>query len=89
MRPSESQATAANAADRGVVVSLPGVSRELLDDRDLEREYRLKRKTWQNMRIAGTGPVYMKTGDSKRARCLYRRDDVEAWLAARRVEPRR
>jgi hypothetical protein len=63
----------------------PRSADDYLDDKGLEREYVLKRKTWQNKRSAGTGPVYIKAG----GRCLYRRKDVESWLASRRVEPGR
>jgi hypothetical protein len=35
------------------------------------------------MRHTRRGPPYFKLGD----RCLYRREDVETWLASRRVEP--
>jgi len=57
----------------------------MLFDKSLEGDYGIRRKTWQNWRSAGSGPPYFKIG----ARCLYRRGDVEAWLAARRIEPRR
>jgi Helix-turn-helix domain len=46
---------------------------------------RISVKTLANWRSSGSGgPPYHKLG----SRCVYRRDDVEAWLAARRVQPR-
>ena len=41
---------------------------------------RLSRRTLEGMRVAGTGPRYLKAGTGKRSRVLYREADVLAWL---------
>ncbi len=38
----------------------------------------ISERTLERWRIEGTGPVYIKAG----RRVLYRRDDIEQWLAA-------
>jgi hypothetical protein len=42
-------------------------------------------KAWQAARRAGLGPAYIRAGLKT---VLYRRADVEAWLASRYVAPR-
>lgn len=42
---------------------------------------RISRRTLEQMRVAGTGPRYLKVGPGKRARVLYRQDDITIWLA--------
>jgi hypothetical protein len=34
-------------------------------------------------RVLGTSPPFVKTGDGKSSRVLYRRADIDAWLEAR------
>jgi hypothetical protein len=53
----------------------------VLTRRDLATHYRIPVATWETWAIRGGGPPYHKVG----RRCLYRREDVEAWFAARRV----
>jgi hypothetical protein len=41
---------------------------------------RLSDRTLERFRVEGTGPRYVKAGPGNRARVLYRKDDLEAWL---------
>lgn len=41
--------------------------------------------TWRKQ---GTGPAYMKLGEKKNSPVRYERDDLEAWLQARKVVPK-
>lgn len=54
---------------------------EWVDDRALERFTPIKRVTWQVWRSRGEGPPFYRVG----RRCLYRLDEVRAWLSAQRV----
>ena len=42
---------------------------------------RLAPKTLERFRIDAGGPPYLKAGPGKRAKVLYRRSDLDAWLA--------
>jgi hypothetical protein len=42
---------------------------------------RLKPRTLEALRVEGTGPRYYKIGPGKRARVVYTRSDLEAWVA--------
>lgn len=42
---------------------------------------RLAPKTLERFRITAGGPPFLKAGPGKRARVLYRRSDLDAWLA--------
>lgn len=42
---------------------------------------RVSPRTLEDKRVDGTGPRYLKVGPGKRAKVLYRMDDLEAWLA--------
>ena len=41
---------------------------------------RLSPRTLERFRVEGTGPSFTKAGPGLRARVLYRRSDLEAWL---------
>ena len=41
---------------------------------------RIKPNTLEGMRVKGTGPTYLKVGPGKKARVLYRLEDIDAWL---------
>lgn len=56
---------------------------EYVDERVLAQRTPLARVTWQKMRADETGPPYYKVG----RRCLYRWDEVTAWLDSTRVTP--
>lgn len=64
---------------------------------DLERDRLLTRreaaalagldpKTLRVMDMERRGPRYLKLGTTKQARVVYRRSDVEAWIASRATE---
>lgn len=42
---------------------------------------RLSGRTLERFRVEGTGPRYTKAGPGKRAKVLYRREDLDAWLS--------
>ncbi|MCB1505013.1 MAG: helix-turn-helix domain-containing protein [Hyphomicrobiaceae bacterium] len=42
---------------------------------------RLSPRTLERFRVEGSGPPFCKAGPGKRARVLYRKADLEAWLA--------
>jgi hypothetical protein len=54
--------------------------RKLLTTPEAAEFLRLSPRTLERFRVEGTGPRYTKAGPGKRARVLYRRDDLEAWL---------
>ncbi len=41
---------------------------------------RLSPRTLERFRVEGTGPRYTKAGPGKRARVLYKHEDLVAWL---------
>lgn len=51
------------------------------DDRELAKRTGLSRSYWAQMRCRDQGPAYRKIG----RRCLYRWDEVLAWIEAQRV----
>ncbi|MGD9827284.1 MAG: helix-turn-helix transcriptional regulator [Hyphomicrobiaceae bacterium] len=42
---------------------------------------RMSPRTLEEKRVDGTGPRYFKLGPGKRAKVVYRIEDLEAWLA--------
>ena len=46
---------------------------------------RLSARTLERYRVSGGGPLFSKCGPGKRARVVYRRGDLEAWLASNAV----
>ncbi len=50
--------------------------KELVDTRVLEKRTGVAAATWNNRRVTGDTPPFLKIG----ARVLYRWADVEAWL---------
>jgi excisionase family DNA binding protein len=60
---------------------MPDYSDRLLTPDEAARVLRCARQTLARWRYEGGGPVYVKVG----ARVLYRRADLEAWIAGRRV----
>lgn len=40
----------------------------------------LSPRTLERLRVTGDGPRFLKAGPGKRARVLYRIEDLEAWL---------
>lgn len=59
----------------------PGLSDDLLNCIETARTLRLSLSTLERMRLDGSGPPYIKLGaGKKRARVVYRRSDIDAWL---------
>src|SRR6185437_6588026 len=50
----------------------------LLTQQEAADETRLSERTLERHRLAGTGPKFVRLG----RRVLYRREDVEAWIAS-------
>ncbi len=42
---------------------------------------RLSRRTLEDMRVTGHGPRYFKLGPHRRSKVVYRKADLETWLA--------
>lgn len=45
----------------------------------------LRPQTLRRWRVQGGGPAYLRLGDGPSARCVYRADALEAWIAAHTV----
>ena len=58
---------------------------DLLTPKDLERELGIPAATWRWYRHVGRGPTSFKLGGR---RIVYRRADVEQWLAEQYAEAR-
>ena len=58
---------------------------QILTASEAARLIRVKPQTLAVWRTAGTGPRYLRLGRGDRGRVLYRREDVEEWLAERVV----
>lgn len=46
-------------------------------------------ETLANLRWKGAGPPYYELGEGRRKKIVYDVDELERWLAARRVVPER
>lgn len=57
---------------------------DLLTTLEAASALRLSVPTLERMRLAGNGPIFIKLGPGKRARVVYRRADLDAWLLAQR-----
>ena len=57
-----------------------GDGRTLLTTAEAAHVLRLSPRTLERFRVEGTGPSYLKAGPGKRARVLYRLEDLQAWL---------
>lgn len=56
---------------------------ELLTPQQAAKVLHLSPRTLEGMRYRGDGPGYAKLGDGRSARILYRRVDLDAWVASR------
>lgn len=56
---------------------------DLLTSGEVAQYLRVTEHTLRQQRWRGIGPPYVRTA----GRVLYRREDVEQWLAVRRVDP--
>lgn len=54
--------------------------RRLLTTPEAAHFLRLSARTLERYRVEGTGPRYIKAGPGRRARVLYRKEDLHAWL---------
>jgi hypothetical protein len=59
-------------------------SPEFLLTQELARQLRLSDRSLELWRRSGVGPPFLRISPK---RVVYRREDVEAWLSARRQEP--
>lgn len=57
-------------------------SSDLLTGRETAIMLRMSMATLERLRASGGGPAYIKLGNTKRARVVYLRRDVQAWLFA-------
>lgn len=57
---------------------------DLLTTSEAARFLRTGASTLERWRLEGTGPDFIKLGTSIRARVVYRREDLLAWVAAQR-----
>lgn len=48
------------------------------------QQLRLSAPTLERLRCTGAGPVFIKLGPGKRARVVYQRSDLDAWISANR-----
>ena len=53
-----------------------------LTSQDAADLLRLSVRTLERMRVEGNGPRFLKAGNGKRSRVLYRLEDVQNWLEA-------
>jgi hypothetical protein len=56
---------------------------EWLVSKDAARYLRMSHRTLERWRVNGDGPLFSKAGAGKRARVLYRKSDLDAWLFSR------
>lgn len=60
---------------------------DLLNCRETSTTLRLSLSTLERMRLDGSGPAFIKLGaGKKRARVVYRRSDIDAWLKSQRFQ---
>jgi predicted DNA-binding transcriptional regulator AlpA len=57
--------------------TIPAPAKRFLSDVEIESIYGISRRTLQNWRVLGRGPLYRKFGSSVR----YNLADLEAWIA--------
>ncbi len=64
---------------------VPPSGDDLFNRRETADYLRCSVSTLERMALDGSGPKFSKIGSKKkRARVVYRRSDIEAWLAANR-----
>lgn len=59
---------------------------ELLTTAEAAQQLRLSTATLERLRVTGGGPVFTKLGPGKRARVVYQRSELDAWISANRRE---
>lgn len=60
--------------------------KQILSPSDMVNEYPWSLGTLSDWRSNGKGPAFMKLGEGRRANVYYRREDVEAFLLANRIQ---
>lgn len=55
----------------------------ILTPKQAAKYLHLSHRTLETMRTRGGGPPFVKYGDGRSARVVYRRCDLDAWLASR------
>lgn len=56
---------------------------EVLTPKQAAKYLLLSHRTLETMRTRGGGPSFAKYGDGRSARVVYRRSDLDAWIASR------
>jgi hypothetical protein len=56
---------------------------EVLTPKDAAKYLHLSHRTLETMRTRGNGPDFAKYGEGRSARVVYRRCDLDAWIASR------
>lgn len=80
LQPSESQ----HAGSSKMSQPLAPKTDNYLTTEEAARVLRLSPKTLERFRLEGHGPPFFKLGPGKRARVLYKKDDLIAWIESRR-----
>lgn len=62
----------------------PGPDKRWLSTKEAAAKLNLKPDTLNQWRYRGFGPVFYRMGDGPSARCRYRSDDLDRWVAGRR-----
>lgn len=52
---------------------------KLYSPKDLADRWQITVETLSNWRVKGSGPSYMKLGQGKQSKVMYREEDVVAW----------
>jgi helix-turn-helix protein len=62
---------------------MAGEQHEWLVTKKAADHLKMSPRTLERWRVQGIGPVFSKAGPGLRARVLYRRSDLDAWLVQR------
>jgi len=65
---------------------IPSNDDEFFTTKDAAELMQLSHRTLERMRVEGGGPPFVKAGNGKRARVLYLKSDLIAWLKGRRFD---
>lgn len=76
------------ATDQSAMKNDPSISRpeppsDVLTPKQAATYLRLSHRTLETMRTRGGGPPFAKYGDGRSSRVVYRRSDLDAWIASR------
>lgn len=59
---------------------------EFMTTAEVAQLVRMSERTLEGMRLRKEGPAYLKLGVGRRAKVVYSRKAVDAWLAASKVD---